>query len=80
MSNHVIEKKNETISLNKTYYDLAMIYAQEKFRYDLSQGKDALAPEQIRSIAENFSVALAEYLNLDEDLLKLLDPTYEFDL
>ncbi|MBQ3599613.1 MAG: hypothetical protein II992_00205 [Lachnospiraceae bacterium] len=73
MSNHVIEKKNETISFNKTCYDLAMIYAQEKFRYDLSQGNDAHFPEQLDSIAKNFSQALAFY-NLNEDLLNLLDP------
>lgn len=86
---HLLKAPSEAIDLNRVRYDLALIYAQEKFRFALRSNEiEDLSPDQEHPayldetdyLLSQFETALSEYLNIDDqELLKTLDFTYESD-
>lgn len=85
--NHILSNSKSTIDLNQVRYDLAKIYAQEKFRYALTHnGIPNDTPnidhpqflDETEYLLKEFETALSEYWNTDDnELLKRLDFTYE---
>lgn len=86
---HILSVPKSTIDLNQVRYDLAKIYAQEKFRYALNHGcipndtPEIDHPEfldETEYLLREFETALSTYWNTDDlTLLKQLDFTYEPD-
>jgi len=78
---------NEQIDLNKIKYDLALIYAQEKFRYALEHNEiknyspEAPHPayyDEIECLLNEFSTIFCQYFDYAvENMLENLDPKYE---
>lgn len=86
---HLLKAPSEAVDLNRVRYDLALIYAQEKFRFALQNNEiEDLSPDhghpryldETEYLLDQFATALSEYLNTDDqELLKTLDFTYESD-
>lgn len=87
--NHYLHLPQKTIDLNQVRYDLALLYAKEKFRYALEHNSipddcpEAPHPkylDETQFLLNEFECALSEYQNRDDkQLLKTLDFTYEED-
>lgn len=86
---HIIKQPETEIDLNKVRYDLALIYAKEKFAHalNLSQNSDQASNiyhpaklDEADYLMEQFEFAINYYSNTDDKmLLKNLDFTYESD-
>ena len=86
---HLLKAPSEAIDLNRVRYDLALINAQEKFRFALRHNEiEDLSPDhehpsyldEADYLLNQFETALSEYLNIDDqELLRTLDFTYESD-
>lgn len=86
---HYLQPPQNVIDLNKVCYDLALIYAKEKFRYALEHNAipndcpEIQHPEYLdetQYLLKEFECALSEYHNQDENqLLSALDFTYTDD-
>lgn len=87
--NHYLQPPQNAIDLNQVRYDLALIYAKEKFRHALEHNTipddcpEIQHPrylDEAQYLLNEFECALSEYQNRDDDqLLKELDFTYESD-
>ena len=86
---HIIKLAESEIDLNKVRYDLALIYAKEKFFHALNLNRIPNNTPNIPHPAEldeadylmdQFEFAIGYYANIDDEcLLKSLDFTYESD-
>lgn len=86
---HIIKRPETEIDLNKVRYDLALIYAKEKFAHALSLNPDSDQTQNIPHpkkldeadyLMEQFEFAINHYANTDDEmLLKNLDFTHESD-
>ena len=86
---HLVKRAESQIDLNKIRYDLALIYAKEKFAHALhlnqipNESPDLPHParlDEANYLMDQFEFALNCYLNTnDESLMKNLDFTYESD-
>lgn len=86
---HIIKQPETEIDLSKVRYDLALIYAKEKFAHALNSNQDLNKtpnlphPEELDEVdylMERFEFAINYYSNTDDKMLvKNLDSTHESD-
>lgn len=84
---HYLKPPQNAIDLNKVCYDLALVYAKEKFRYalehhtipnDCPEMEHPQYLDETQYLLKEFECALSEYQSQDENqLLSTLDFTYK---